>query len=162
MAPKVCQENTPYHRYTTSRGPETLIWGRTDPCFHVVYAKFSPENPNVAAEIQTCQTRCLYFQSSVVQFWIFIFAFLLSDDRRGSRFGLLVGPVVHSEMLFCLPGWWTVVASVTVAFLSSGASLPFLLWPLTSTRLLHPFTAVAHLSDAGLNSSKLSWPHLHV
>ncbi len=46
--PKVCQENLQ---------PEPLRQGRMDPCFHVLYVKFWPYHLNVAAEIETHQTR---------------------------------------------------------------------------------------------------------
>ncbi len=37
--------------------PKPLRQGRMDPCFHVLYAKFWPYHLNVAAEIETRQTR---------------------------------------------------------------------------------------------------------
>ncbi len=54
--PKVCQENipTPLHHHHQS---EPLRQGRIDPCFHVLYAKFWHYHLNVAAEIETHQTR---------------------------------------------------------------------------------------------------------
>ncbi len=44
---------TPLHPHQ----PEPLRQGRMDPCFHVLYAKFWPYHLNVAAEIETHQTR---------------------------------------------------------------------------------------------------------
>ncbi len=54
--PKVCQENIlkPLHHH---HQPEPLRQGRMDPCFHVLYAKFWPDHLNVAAEVETHQTR---------------------------------------------------------------------------------------------------------
>ncbi len=54
--PKVYQENipTPLHHH---HQPEPLRQGRMDPCFYVLYAKFWPYHLNVAAEIETHQTR---------------------------------------------------------------------------------------------------------
>ncbi len=54
--PKVCQENIP-HTITPHQQPEPLRQGRMDPCFLVLYAKFWPYHLNVAAEIETHQTR---------------------------------------------------------------------------------------------------------
>ncbi len=51
-------ENFPFHHI-----PKVLYWieiwwqGKMDPCFHVLYAKFWPYHLNVAAEIETHQTR---------------------------------------------------------------------------------------------------------
>ncbi len=45
---------TPLHHH---HQPEPLRQGRMDPCFHVLYAKFCPYHLNVAAEIETHQTR---------------------------------------------------------------------------------------------------------
>ncbi len=45
---------TPLHHHHQS---EPLRQGRMDPCFHVIYAKFWPYHLNVAAEIETHQTR---------------------------------------------------------------------------------------------------------
>ncbi len=47
----------PLHHYSISIHPEPLSQGRMGPCFHVLYAKFWPYHPNVAAEIETHQTR---------------------------------------------------------------------------------------------------------
>ncbi len=44
---------TPLHHHQ----PEPLRQGRMDPCFHVLYSKFWPYHLNVAAEIETHQTR---------------------------------------------------------------------------------------------------------
>ncbi len=54
--PKVCQENilTPLHH---QHQPEPLRQGMIDPCFHVLYAKFWRYHLNVAAEVETHQTR---------------------------------------------------------------------------------------------------------
>ena len=91
-----------------------------------------------------------FFQSSLVQFWWacvnYSLSFLLSADRSGTRCGLLllqpiffrVRRVVRSEMVFCILWLERVLICVTVAFLSSRASLPILLWPLTSTRHFRP------------------------
>ncbi len=52
-----CAKNislTPLHHH---HQPELLRQGRMDPCFHVLYAKFWPYHLNVAAEIETHQTR---------------------------------------------------------------------------------------------------------
>ncbi len=54
--PKVCQENIP-HTLHHHHQPEPLRQGRINPCFHVLYAKFWPFHLNVAAEIETHQTR---------------------------------------------------------------------------------------------------------
>ncbi len=49
---------TPLHHHHES---EPLRQGRMDPCFHVLYATFWPYHLNVAAEIETHQTRqCFY------------------------------------------------------------------------------------------------------
>ncbi len=51
-----CAKNispTPLHHHQ----PELLKQGRMDACFHVLYAKFCPYHLNVAAEIETHQTR---------------------------------------------------------------------------------------------------------
>ncbi len=45
---------TPLHHH---HQPEPLRQGRMDPCFNVLYAKFWPYHLNVAAEIETHQTR---------------------------------------------------------------------------------------------------------
>ncbi len=45
---------TPVHHH---HQPEPLRQGRMDPCFHVLYTKFWPYHLNVAAEIETHQTR---------------------------------------------------------------------------------------------------------
>ncbi len=45
---------TPLHHH---HQPEPLRQVRMDPCFHVLYAKFRPYHLNVAAEIETYQTR---------------------------------------------------------------------------------------------------------
>ncbi len=45
---------TPLHHH---QQPEPLRQGRMDPCFHGLYAKFWPYYLNVAAEIETHQTR---------------------------------------------------------------------------------------------------------
>ncbi len=45
--------STPLHH----NQPEPLRQGRMDPCFHVLYAKFWPYHLNVAAEVETHQTR---------------------------------------------------------------------------------------------------------
>ncbi len=55
--PKVCQENIPQ---PLNHQPKLLRQGRMDPCFHVIYAKFWPYHLNVAAEIETHQTRQLF------------------------------------------------------------------------------------------------------
>ncbi len=57
--PKVCQENIPHT--ITPPPPAWTVETRQDPCFHVLYAKFWPYHLNVAAEIETHQTRqCFY------------------------------------------------------------------------------------------------------
>ncbi len=45
---------TPLHHH---QQPEPLRQGRIDQCFHVLYTKFGPYHLNVAAEIETHQTR---------------------------------------------------------------------------------------------------------
>ncbi len=47
---------TPLHHHHQHQ-PEPLIQGRMDPCFHVLYVKFWPYHLNIAAEIETHQTR---------------------------------------------------------------------------------------------------------
>ena len=54
--PKVCL--TPLHHHHQS---EPLIQGGMEQYFHVVYSKFWPHHLNVAAEIETYQTRHLFF-----------------------------------------------------------------------------------------------------
>ncbi len=65
-----------------------------DPCFHVLYAKFWPYHLNVAAEIETHQTRQRFFQSSIVQFWWTCvncsLRVLFLADRSSTRCGLLL------------------------------------------------------------------------
>ncbi len=52
--PKCAKKISPHHHH---HQPEPLRQGRMDPCFHVLYAKFWPYHLNVAAEIETHQTR---------------------------------------------------------------------------------------------------------
>ncbi len=59
--PKVCQENTPHTPLHHHQQPKPLRQGRTDPCFHVLYCKFWRYHLNVAAAIETHQTRQRFF-----------------------------------------------------------------------------------------------------
>ncbi len=58
--PNVCQENIP-HILHHHHQPELLRQGRMDPCFHVLHTKFCPYHLNVAAEIETRQTRQRFY-----------------------------------------------------------------------------------------------------
>ncbi len=82
---------TPLHHHQQL---EPLRQGWIDPCFHVLYAKFWPHHLNVAAKIETHQTRQRFFQSSIVQFWWACvncgLRFLLLADRSGTRCDLLL------------------------------------------------------------------------
>ncbi len=54
--PKVCQENIPF-TITPPSPPAWTVETRMNPCFYVLYAKFWPYRLNLAAEIETHQTR---------------------------------------------------------------------------------------------------------
>ncbi len=56
---------TPLHHH---HQPEPLRQGRMDPCFHVLYAKFWPYHLNVAAEIETLQTRQRFYKPLLSNF----------------------------------------------------------------------------------------------
>ncbi len=111
---KCAKKNSPrplHHHHQ----PDPLRQGRIDPCFHVLYAKFWPYHLNVAAEIETHQTRQRFSNLLFFQFWEAcancILRFLFLADRSGTRCGLLllepicfrVRRVVRSEMVFCIP-----------------------------------------------------------
>ena len=91
-----------------------------------------------------------FFQSSIVQFWWACvncsLSFLLFAERVSP--GVLFcccSPSSSRFHVWCVQRWYSafhwlerVLIWVTVAFLSSGTSLPILLWPLTSTRHFRP------------------------
>lgn len=125
---------SPPHHYTTSSS--LTRWYKAEWIHAFMLFTFWPYHLNVAAEIETHQTRRCFSNFGHLTFLV---------ERSGAlnvacccsyvffkyqRFG-------RSEMVFCLP--WLKWVVVTVAFLSSQTSLPVHLWLLTSTlHLVHP------------------------
>lgn len=78
----------------------------------VVCAKFWPHHSNVAAEIETDQTRqCFSNRFEILCTWPHVkcsICFLSLDDGSGTQSGLLlkIQCVLHSEMLFCVCWLW--------------------------------------------------------
>ncbi len=134
-----CAKNistTPLHH----QQPEPLRQGRMDPCFRVLYAKFWPYHLNVAAEIETHQTRqCFYnllLSSFVDPVWIVssVCCSYLTGAAPGvvfccwspsaSGFDVLCVQRRYSAYLGC--NEW--LFELLLSFLSSLTSLPILLW----------------------------------
>lgn len=65
--------------------------------------------------------------------------------------------VVCSKMLFCIPGLWPAVTWATVAFLSSGTTLPILLWPVTSTKHFGPHQTFDLFGPFSVNPGGCVW-----
>ncbi len=78
--PKVCQENIPHTLH--HHQPEPLRQGRINPCFHVLYAKFWPFHLNVAAEIETHQTRQHFYNLLLSNFGEPVFPVLSWQERH--------------------------------------------------------------------------------
>ncbi len=102
---------TPLHHH---QQPEPLRQGRMDPCFLVLYAKFWPYHLNVAAEIETHQTRqrCSNLLLFNLGEPVWIVSSVSCSYLTGAAPSVvfcccspsahLVRRVVRSEMVFCI------------------------------------------------------------
>ncbi len=142
---KVCQKIslTPlYHHHQL----EPLRRGRMDPCFHVLYAKFWPCHLNVAAEIETLQTR-QHFSNLLLSnlgepVWIVASVSCCWQERhpvwssaavahllQGSTCCAFRDGILHTLVVTSVI-WVTVVLSII-------SNQYILLWPLTSRHFVH-------------------------
>ncbi len=112
--PKVCQENTP-HTITPPAPAWTVETRQDDPCFHVLYTKFWRYHLNVAAEVETHQTRQRFSNLLLSSFGdpVWIVSSVCCSYLTGAAPGVVFccwSPSVSgfdmcvcSEMVLCIP-----------------------------------------------------------
>ncbi len=100
---------TPLHHLHES---EPLRQGRMDPWFHVLYAKFWPYHLNVAAEIETPQTRQRFFNlllsnfGESVQIVASVSCFKLTGAAPGVVF-CCCSPSASGFDVLCVQRWYS-------------------------------------------------------
>ncbi len=143
--PKVCQENilTPLHHHQ----PEPLRQGRMDPSFDVLYAKFWPYHLNVAAVIETRQTRQRF------------------SNLLWSNFGEPVWIVASVLLVLSWQERHPVWSSAAVAHLLQGsmccAFRDGILYTLVVTSGYLSYCCLSVISNQSANSSLTSTRHFH-
>ncbi len=129
--------------------PEPLRQDRMDPCFQVLYAKFWPYHLNVAAEIETHQTRQRFYNLLLSSFGesVWIVVSVSCSYLTGATPGVVFcccSPSSSGFDVLCVQRWYSAHLGCNewlfelLVFRSFLTSLPILLWPLTSTRHFCP------------------------